>query len=109
LPSDSGSGVSQHSGVEECFMRYRVAQAVAFGSNIPPSTSASPSPSTMSARYWIGVNQEAQRTILCESRIGTGVNDPGRSRGPRYGDAAAGRGECKKQILVNDYGPAPTR
>jgi hypothetical protein len=96
-PSDAGLGTSEHSGVEACFMRYHVAKAVDFGRNIPRT------------RYWLGANREAERTILCESRTGTGVNDGARSGGPRYGDAASQRGECKKQIRVNDYGEPPTR
>ena len=78
-------------------MRYHYAEAVDFGSTLPPM------------RYWFGPNQEAERTILCDSTVGTGVNAVGRSGGARYGNAGSRRGECKTQIRVNDYGAAPQR
>ena len=47
------------------------------------------------------------RTKLCTSGAGTGVNDASHKPQPRYGDAAAGRGNCRDQIRVSDkYGPS---
>jgi hypothetical protein len=46
---------------------------------------------------------------LCSSEQGTGTNAVGRSPQSRYGPAAAGRGVCKLQILVNDAVRAPRR
>ena len=53
---------------------------------------------------------ESPGTTLCKDRAGTGFNGTSPSR---YGDAAAGRGECSQKVCVNDnhnhagYGPAP--
>ncbi len=54
-------------------------------------------------RYRIG---EKPGLGLCSEHRGSGVNENGRSPQSRYGDAAAGRGDCKSQILVNDGEPA---
>ena len=77
----------QHSGVEDCIMRYDCA----FG-NIPGPGM------TGNIRYI--TNQERTGIILCEIKDGTGVNDNNRSPRPRYGPATNGR--CKFQICVND-------
>ena len=44
---------------------------------------------------------------LCTSGAGTGINDSERTPQSRYGDAS--RGNCLRQILVNDKIPAPRR
>ena len=77
----------QHSGVEDCIMRYDCA----FG-NIPGPGM------TSNIRYI--TDQERTGIILCEIKDGTGVNDNNRSPRPRYGPATNGR--CKFQICVND-------
>lgn len=46
---------------------------------------------------------------ISTSRAGTGINGPDWQPEPRYGDAAAGRGDCAGQILVNDAVAAPKR
>jgi hypothetical protein len=85
----------QHSGVQECVMRYQTADAVDWGV-LPPK------------RYWLGT-RDARDESLCDSPVGTGVNAWDHSPRPRYGDASPGRGGCKHQIRVNDLGKAPTR
>ena len=52
---------------------------------------------------------EAEGLSICTSGAGTGINDANRSPQSRYGDAAFGRGNCIKQVLVNDAVPAPRR
>ena len=77
----------QHSGAEDCFMRYAVADAYAQrNSNV---------------RFWVR-GDELKGIFLCDSPNGTGVNTAGRTPQSRYGNAAGGRGDCKGQICVND-------
>ncbi|MBI4585262.1 MAG: hypothetical protein HY717_14710 [Planctomycetes bacterium] len=76
----------QHSGFEDCVMRYAVADAYI-------------SVSDASVRYWIA-GDEMKGLYLCETPQGTGVNASGRKPQPRYGDATLGR--CKPQVCVND-------
>jgi hypothetical protein len=46
---------------------------------------------------------------LCSQTHGDGVNDASRTPQARYGDSAAGRGDCAHQILVNDAVKAAAR
>jgi hypothetical protein len=91
-PVITGAGIwigvpqGQHSGDEDCMMRYDNAEA--YRSQKDPNV-----------RY---VVQEVPGFTLCTSAAGTGVNVLGRAPQPRYGDAASGRGNCKAQICVND-------
>ena len=75
----------QHSGDEDCFMRYTAAYAYPRG-NI---------------RYVVR-GEEPSGYGLCNSPKGTGVNDALRMYGSRYDDAAPLRGNCRSQICVND-------
>ncbi len=59
-----------------------------------------------SIRYF--VRENVPRSI-CNTKDGTGVNAPGRLTQSRYGPAAAGRGDCVHQILVNDGVDVPSR
>ena len=43
---------------------------------------------------------------LCDSRIGTGINDPARKPQPRYGNTNEGWGECAEWIVFNDGAPS---
>lgn len=86
----------QHSGDDNCVMRYDDAQG--YYSKARPADT----------RYYI-VGGEGAGFGLCTQKEGTGVNEPGRDPQPRYGDAASGRGTCRGQILVNDNVPAPRR
>ena len=87
-----GQQQGQHSGVENCVMRYDSSQAY------EQSGSAG----------WRYSVRETTGALLCRSAEGTGVNA---SRSPqiRYGEAAKGRGACIDQILVNDAISPPVR
>jgi hypothetical protein len=82
-----GEQQGQHSGDTKCAMRYDCAVAYIYPAGSPD-------------RY-LGGN-EVTGTAFCTSGTGTGVNAPGRSPRPRFGDAATGRGNCKGQLCVND-------
>jgi hypothetical protein len=90
-----GEKSGQHSGVENCLMRYFVANTYAHASQ-------------PNVRYLLP-REEIVGAGLCEQAKGDGVNDPGRKPQPRYFDAASGRGNCRSQIQVNDAVPAPKR
>lgn len=77
----------QHSGWENCVMRYDVANTYVADTNA-------------NDRY-VGI-EEVPGAALCDTTEGIGVNAPGRRPQSRYGPSAAGRGTCKRQILVND-------
>ncbi|MGC9973216.1 MAG: hypothetical protein ABSE56_21785 [Bryobacteraceae bacterium] len=102
LPADTVAHVSlgvaddPHTGDDNCVMRYDDARG--YYSQANPAT----------VRYCFKPKEPAG-TSLCTSTVGTGVNAPGRTPQPRYGNAAAGRGNCRGQILVNDNVPAPRR
>ncbi len=83
----------QHSGDDQCVMRYF--NAAAYRGN-PDVT----------RRYRI---REEHGSGLCASAVGTGVNDAAREPQSRYGNAASGRGDCEHQILVNDAVEPPSR
>jgi len=91
-----GMHQGQHSGYEDCVMRYCCSDA--YGSGL--------------VRYylqWFGWEPVGQN--ICTSPAGTGVNAPDRKPKSRYGDADEEnrRGNCTDQICVNDryepYGP----
>lgn len=81
----------QHSGNNECLMKYDCAVVYKSGNEA-------------NVYYWIGGDEHAG-VIVCDSPDGTGVNDPKRSLPvghpqPRYGQA--GLGDCERQICIND-------
>jgi len=80
-----GAANGQHSGHEDCLMRYKCADVYV-------------SPSDGDMRYLAG--DEITGIGLCKDAHGTGVNDPGRKPRSRYGDASAGN--CFEQPCVND-------
>jgi hypothetical protein len=83
----------QHSGDEACWMRYNAAGAY-IPSGLPD--------------FRVLVDEFAGFQ-LTDHAGGTGVNDPNRLPRSRYGDAYSNRGECSKQICVNDAGVAVQR
>jgi hypothetical protein len=85
----------QHSGVEDCVMRYDC--AVCYRSRKPDASHV---------RYDVQ-GHEVVGNILCEDVKGTGCNDPLHQPHSRYGDAHHGRGACRYQICVNDTPPPP--
>lgn len=75
----------QHSGFDDCVMRYDCATAYLYG---------------LSRYYLQQEEEEVPGFRLCEDRKGTGVNAASRAPRSRYGDAA--RGNCTAQIRVKD-------
>ena len=73
-------------------MRYRAASAYALENNDIYLVSLSDGYN----------NSELAGLQLCDSPKGTGVNAPDHNPYPRYGAAAAGRGNCKHQVCIND-------
>jgi len=83
-----GTKGGQHSGCEDCAMRYDCAEAYVKG---------------IGQRYYLQPgDQEKPGQRLCISAEGTGVNDKGRRPQSRYGDAAKDRGDCVDHIRVKD-------
>jgi hypothetical protein len=81
-------GVKQglHSGDTGCVMRYDCARVFISGAG----------------RFVYYPVDEETGLGICTNAQGTGVNEAGRKPEPRYGDATAGKGNCAKQICVND-------
>lgn len=80
----------QHSGNEDCVMRYSCSQA-AYGA---------PGDGGRYCLFW-----ECQEPVgqgLCTGTEGTGVNEAKREPVSRYADAALDRGDCADKICVND-------
>lgn len=91
FPIHFGNLWGQHSGNEDCVMRYDISQARYGGGT------------GYGGRYCLFWEcQEPVGQGLCTSPKGTGVNQEGRKTGSRYADAASGRGNCTDQICVND-------
>ena len=100
LPSDTpvsyviGVANDPHTGDDNCVMRYDDARAYF---------------SKTDGHTIYVVDSEPAGWGLCSQSEGTGINDASRLPQARYGDAAAGRGNCRGQILVNDGVSAPRR
>lgn len=77
----------QHSGGDDCLMRYMTAQIYA-SKKRPPGL------------YYLS-GGERPGYGLCDSPAGSGVNGP-RTPEPRYEGARPGRGDCAHQICVSD-------
>ena len=79
------------SGVEDCIMRYDDGRVF-----------------IKDGKYYLtlqtlrGGYSELTGLTLCDSVAGTGVNDSSHKPRSRYGDADAGRGNCKAQVCIND-------
>jgi len=84
-----GSPQAEHSGNDQCVMRYFFAQTY-------------PSVANSSTYYLVPAGTEPLGTMLCDAAVGTGVNDPNRKPQPRYFDAAPGRGGCQFWVCVSD-------
>ena len=100
-----GKKHGQHSGVEDCLMRYWIATAYLTD---PESNVRYLSPGEISGAKF------------CTTANGTGINDLSHFPESRYGSAASpyngpnagvtdNRGNCMKQIRVNDIGEEPHR
>ena len=108
---DIGIARGEHSGNQDCLMRYGI--AFAYRSTADPTV------------YYLTMG-EPSGLSLCRNPAGTGVNDSGRSPQSRYGPAAVPppptavrpppgavsqikkpRGDCIHQLRVNDKPPQP--
>jgi hypothetical protein len=92
FPIYMGQDWGQHSGNEDCVMRYDCSQAVRIGTIIAPA-----------GRFCLlKTSQEPVGQGLCTSSDGTGVNEIGRKPKSRYLMSSEGKGACADKICVND-------
>jgi hypothetical protein len=84
-----GKPQGQHSGEQDCVMRYYFAEF--YPMNGKDDTYYQVTPGTER----IGID-------ICHAGTGTGINDFDRDPQSRYGDAATGEGDCFSQICPND-------
>jgi len=84
----------EHSGAEDCLMRYYFAKYY-----------ESKKPATIGNKqyYLIGEGTEHTGMEICHDKTGTGVNAPGHKPQSRYSDAA--HGDCASHICPNDAIP----
>jgi hypothetical protein len=86
-----GLNNAEHSGDVMCFMRYNVAQQ--YIANSDPTK-----------RYYVP-EREQEGALLTSQTQGTGTNKSTNLPQSRYGDAT--RGNCSRQLCVNDLIPLP--
>jgi hypothetical protein len=92
-----GAPRGQHSGNDQCLMRYHFSQAY---------PQAGQDPAEANVYYLVAPGSEPLGVSLCDSALGTGINGPGHRPQPRYFDAAPGLGSCQSWVCVNDkYAP----
>jgi hypothetical protein len=82
----------EHSGHQDCLMRYYFAEMY-------------PVIGREDAYYMVTPGSEPFGLKLCRAGTGTGVNAASRKPQPRYGDTASGYGDCFGQITPNDAIP----
>lgn len=87
-----GAERGEHSGAQDCMMRYYFAQFAE-------------SKAGKDKYYFLEPGTEPIGVLLCRDSHGTGVNAAGRTPQSRYGDAAADCGNCFAQICPNDAVP----
>jgi len=83
----------QHSGDENCVMRYWLADVYL------------KQPGTVPDYYVVPDGSERVGNSICTTTEGQSINKMGRHPQPRYFDAAPNRGNCKHWICVNDAIP----
>jgi hypothetical protein len=84
----------QHSGEDQCVMRYSLAEVYPMG-NDPEAV----------VYYAVPPGTEPAGLQICSTGNGTGVNDVGRKPQSRYFDTEARHGSCKFWVCVNDAIP----
>jgi hypothetical protein len=92
LFGDVGAEGGQHSGVQDCIMRYYFARFY-------------PATGREDTYFLVTQGTEPFGMELCRSRDGTGINAPGHRPQPRYGSAGRNGGDCFSQICPNDAIP----
>jgi hypothetical protein len=83
----------QHSGDDQCVMRYMFAQLYPAGGD------------DALVFYYVPPGTEPAGLQLCDTSDGTGINAPDHKPRPRYLGAAPDRGNCKAWVCVNDNVP----
>jgi hypothetical protein len=83
----------EHSGDQDCVMRYYFAKFYQ-AKNKPQKT-----------LYVVTPGTERIGLTLCRAITGTGLNDQGHKPQSRYGNAAGGEGDCFSKICPNDAIP----
>lgn len=99
LAENVGQPQGQHSGDQDCLMRYYFAKFY-------------PARGKEDTYYLVTPGTERIGIDICHSRNGTGINAPNPPNLPqsRYGDAAGDAGNCFEQICPNDaIPPRPSR
>jgi hypothetical protein len=96
LDGSVGVDHGEHSGEEDCLMRYYFAKF--YESKKPP---------VMGEKMYYLVEPGTERIgmQLCHSGTGTGINDAGHQPQSRYSDTAGDSGNCFEQICPNDAIP----
>ncbi|MCU0970798.1 MAG: hypothetical protein MUF57_03125 [Gammaproteobacteria bacterium] len=87
-----GAPHGQHSGHQDCLMRYYFADLY-------------PVRGRGNAYFLVTPGSEPFGLQLCRTKTGTGVNAASRKPQPRYGDAGPNGGDCFSQITPNDAIP----
>ena len=87
-----GKPHGEHSGDQDCLMRYYFAEWY-------------PVAGRKDTYYMVMPGTEPYGLKLCKTKTGTGVNAPSHKPQSRYGDAAEGHGDCFGQITPNDAIP----
>lgn len=96
LDGSVGVDHGEHSGEEDCLMRYYFAKY--YESKQPPIVGEK-------MFYLVEPGTERIGLQLCRSGKGTGINDAGHQPQSRYGDTAGAAGNCFEQICPNDAIP----
>jgi hypothetical protein len=91
-----GAEHGEHSGAEDCLMRYYFAKYY-----------ESKKPASMGNKMYYLIEPGTERIgmEICHDHKGTGVNAAGHRPQSRYGDTAAAAGNCFEQICPNDAIP----
>ncbi len=83
---------AEHSGDQDCVMRYYFARFYE-------------AKSAKNTLYIVAPGTERIGIDICHAGTGTGINAPSHKPQSRYGNAAAGEGDCFSQICPNDAIP----